>query len=318
MNGSNFARAKAGRACILVHPPATRGCFVSLTSSGAIRASSIRSSNCDTSLARAASRSSLVIYRYHASLFTAPDAPSPVPGSRTPHLRCKDGSSLYDAMGPEFTLPRFDFVVDVAALEAAARHREVPLEILDIERQDAAIFHGGGLVLSCSDQHVAWHGDTLPAVDRSNPQCRELGFVRGDRFHQGHQLALHGLILDLAIRPQQPETECAVEKQQAFDLPRLAIAIVEECDGNIERSRNLLKTGGPDAVDALLVFLNLLEAHPELVAELRLRDLLLNASQPNPLSQFNVGLSCTPLLHLLCCCFHSAFTVLSVEKPLNR
>jgi hypothetical protein len=105
----------------------------------------------------------LVIYRYHASLFTAPDAPSPVPGCRTPHLRCKDGSSLYDAMGPEFTLPRFDFVVDVAALEAAARHREVSLKILDIERQDAAIFHGGGLVLSCLDQHVAWHGDTLPA-----------------------------------------------------------------------------------------------------------------------------------------------------------
>ena len=34
--------------------------------------------------------------------------PSTVPGCRTPHLWCEDGSSLYDAMGPEFTLLRFD------------------------------------------------------------------------------------------------------------------------------------------------------------------------------------------------------------------
>jgi hypothetical protein len=103
------------------------------------------------------------IYRYHASLFTAQDAPSTVPGCRTPHLWCKDGNSLYDATEAEFTLLRFDSALDVAALEAAARHREVLLKILDIERQDAAIFYGGGLVLSRPDQHVAWHGDTLPA-----------------------------------------------------------------------------------------------------------------------------------------------------------
>ena len=34
--------------------------------------------------------------------------PSTVPGCRTPHLWCGDGGSLYDAMGPEFTLLRFD------------------------------------------------------------------------------------------------------------------------------------------------------------------------------------------------------------------
>jgi len=49
--------------------------------------------------------------------------PSSVPGCRTPHLWREDGSSLYDAMGPEFTLLRFDPAVDVAELEAAARKR---------------------------------------------------------------------------------------------------------------------------------------------------------------------------------------------------
>jgi hypothetical protein len=88
---------------------------------------------------------------------------STVPGCRTPHLWCKDGSSLYDAMGPEFTLLRFDSGVDVAALEAAAGGRGVPLKILDIERSTAAVFDGAGLVLSRPDQHVAWRGNALPA-----------------------------------------------------------------------------------------------------------------------------------------------------------
>src|SRR5471030_1907973 len=35
-NGPKFARSKAGLACILAHHSATRGCFLVLTSSGAI------------------------------------------------------------------------------------------------------------------------------------------------------------------------------------------------------------------------------------------------------------------------------------------
>jgi len=89
--------------------------------------------------------------------------PSTVPGCRTPHLWCEDGSSLDDAMGPEFTLLRFNPVLNVAALETAARNRGVPLKVLDIERPSAAIFYGCGLVLSRPDQHVAWRGDSLPA-----------------------------------------------------------------------------------------------------------------------------------------------------------
>jgi hypothetical protein len=54
-----------------------------------------------------------------------------------------------------------DSAIDVAPLEAAARHRRVPLKLLDIE--PTAIFDGGGLVLSRPDQHVAWRGDRLPA-----------------------------------------------------------------------------------------------------------------------------------------------------------
>jgi hypothetical protein len=100
-------------------------------------------------------------------------APSTVPGCRTPHFWCEDGTSLYDAMGPEFTLLRFDPATDVAALEAAARVRGMPLRVLDVKKTaaagfdgsgfDGSAFDGSGLVLSRPDQHVAWRGDRLPA-----------------------------------------------------------------------------------------------------------------------------------------------------------
>src|SRR5579872_4285426 len=87
--------------------------------------------------------------------------PSTVPGCRTPHLWCADGGSLYDAMGPEFTLLRFDRALDTTALEGAARHRGVPLKVLDVgPPRDAA--YDAPLVLSRPDQHVAWRGDRLP------------------------------------------------------------------------------------------------------------------------------------------------------------
>jgi hypothetical protein len=89
--------------------------------------------------------------------------PSTVPGCRTPHLWRGDGSSLYDAMGPEFTLLRFDAAVDVTALELAARSRNTPLKVLDVVQPNPAIFYGCALVLSRPDQHVAWRGNRVPA-----------------------------------------------------------------------------------------------------------------------------------------------------------
>jgi 2-polyprenyl-6-methoxyphenol hydroxylase-like FAD-dependent oxidoreductase len=88
--------------------------------------------------------------------------PCTVPGCRMPHFWCADGRSLYDVMGREFTLVRFDPAIDVRPLELAARERSVPLTVLDVERPEASCFHHA-LVLSRPDQHVAWRGDHLPA-----------------------------------------------------------------------------------------------------------------------------------------------------------
>ncbi len=59
--------------------------------------------------------------------------PSTVPGCRTPHVALADGRSLYDALGPGYTLLRFDPSVHVEPLQQAARHARVPLAIVDIE-----------------------------------------------------------------------------------------------------------------------------------------------------------------------------------------
>ncbi len=88
--------------------------------------------------------------------------PSTVPGCRTPHFWLADGRSLYDAMGPEFTLLRFDGDVDVAPLQRAAAQRGLPLTILDVRSEEVPSAYRHALVLSRPDQHVAWRGDALP------------------------------------------------------------------------------------------------------------------------------------------------------------
>ncbi len=89
--------------------------------------------------------------------------PSTVPGCRTPHLWLEDGGSLYDAMGPEFTLLRLDPAIGVTALERAARDRKVPLTVIDVALSATADIPFSRLVLSRPDQHVAWRGDNLPS-----------------------------------------------------------------------------------------------------------------------------------------------------------
>jgi hypothetical protein len=96
---------------------------------------------------------------YSMSAFT----PSIVPGCRTPHVWLGDGRSLYDAMGPEFTLLRTDRNVDVAPLISAAEKRGLPLAVLDLEAAAADGLYTSKLVLSRPDQHVAWRGAACPA-----------------------------------------------------------------------------------------------------------------------------------------------------------
>jgi 2-polyprenyl-6-methoxyphenol hydroxylase-like FAD-dependent oxidoreductase len=88
---------------------------------------------------------------------------STVPGCRAPHVWLEGRHSLYDAMGPDYTLLRFDPTAPVAGIVAAAARRGLPLAVLDVGSPEAPEFYRHKLVLVRPDQHVAWRGDEEPA-----------------------------------------------------------------------------------------------------------------------------------------------------------
>jgi 2-polyprenyl-6-methoxyphenol hydroxylase-like FAD-dependent oxidoreductase len=89
--------------------------------------------------------------------------PSTVPGCRTPHIWLADKRSLYDAMGPDYTLLRFDTNQDAQPLMAAAAARGIPIQLLDVAPgKDGSGPYAEAFVLSRPDRHVAWRGDACP------------------------------------------------------------------------------------------------------------------------------------------------------------
>jgi 2-polyprenyl-6-methoxyphenol hydroxylase-like FAD-dependent oxidoreductase len=89
---------------------------------------------------------------------------STVPGCRLPHVWLGDGRSLYDLLGPGYTLIRLDPSLSVSGLTAAAARRGVPFSVLDLDLAEAQALYGRKLLLVRPDQHVAWRGDQAPAA----------------------------------------------------------------------------------------------------------------------------------------------------------
>lgn len=96
---------------------------------------------------------------YTMGSFTA----STVPGCRMPHFWLADGRSVFDALGPGYTLLRRDASVDVSALLSAAHAHGMPLQLLDAKPRDTwPQPYRHALLLVRSDTHVVWRGDKLP------------------------------------------------------------------------------------------------------------------------------------------------------------
>jgi 2-polyprenyl-6-methoxyphenol hydroxylase-like FAD-dependent oxidoreductase len=102
--------------------------------------------------------------------------PSTVPGCRVRHVWLDDGKSLYDALGPQYTLIRLDPAAEIDGIVGAALQRSLPLTVLDIDVPEICVLYDRKLVLVRPDQHVAWRGDTEP-TDAMNL----IDLVRGAR-----------------------------------------------------------------------------------------------------------------------------------------
>jgi 2-polyprenyl-6-methoxyphenol hydroxylase-like FAD-dependent oxidoreductase len=92
--------------------------------------------------------------------------PSTVPGCRVPHIWLNDGRSLYDALGADYTLLRFDPAIDVSELMSEAARARVPITLLDVTPSDGADVYDRSLVLARPDQHVAWRDNRAPESPR--------------------------------------------------------------------------------------------------------------------------------------------------------
>ncbi|MGJ4996274.1 FAD-dependent oxidoreductase [Bradyrhizobium sp. HKCCYLS3077] len=95
---------------------------------------------------------------YGMGHFTA----STVPGARAPHVWLADGRSLLDALGPAYTLVRFDPAVDATAIVEAAARQGVPLVLVDVDRAKAGYQFAEHLLLLRPDSHIAWRGMAAP------------------------------------------------------------------------------------------------------------------------------------------------------------
>ncbi|MEO8523428.1 MAG: FAD-dependent oxidoreductase [Caldimonas sp.] len=104
--------------------------------------------------------------------------PSTVPGCRAPHFFLRDGRSLYDAFGADYTLLRTDSSADPKALLDAAAAVGMPMTLLDLDGENVPAEYRHALVLCRFDQHVAWRGDVVPADPRAL-----VDLLRGARAH---------------------------------------------------------------------------------------------------------------------------------------
>ena len=89
--------------------------------------------------------------------------PSAVPGGRAPHAWLRDGRSLYDTLGFEFSLLRLGpHAPNVANLAKAAQALGIPLTIVDRPEAEFRDLYEADLALIRPDQIVAWRGNRLP------------------------------------------------------------------------------------------------------------------------------------------------------------
>src|SRR5882757_2322646 len=95
---------------------------------------------------------------YNMAAFT----PSSTPGCRLPFAKLADGQTVYDALGPGYTLVRYDSGVAVAPLTDAMHANGVPFAVVDVTAGEAQPPGARKLILARTDQHIAWRGDTIP------------------------------------------------------------------------------------------------------------------------------------------------------------
>lgn len=105
---------------------------------------------------------------------------SSVPGCRAPHFWLAEGRSVYDALGPAYTLLCFvnPICETVEALKGQAAVARMPLAVIDVSSQaNVPREYRHAFVLVRSDAHTVWRGDALNLETAQGVIAKLCGFA---------------------------------------------------------------------------------------------------------------------------------------------
>jgi 2-polyprenyl-6-methoxyphenol hydroxylase-like FAD-dependent oxidoreductase len=101
--------------------------------------------------------------------------PTTMPGARLPSTFLRDGTALFDNLGPWFTLINFGRS-DMTGFVAAAKKTGVPLKVLAMDEPTLECVYGRDILLIRPDQHVAWRGSEKIIPDAEKILRRAVGW----------------------------------------------------------------------------------------------------------------------------------------------
>jgi 2-polyprenyl-6-methoxyphenol hydroxylase-like FAD-dependent oxidoreductase len=104
-------------------------------------------------------------------------APTTMPGARLPSVVLRDGSALFDRLGPWFTLVNFGGR-DASPFVAAAARANIPLQVLALQEPELERIYGRDALLVRPDQHISWRGSETSAVDAAKVLAQAVGNER--------------------------------------------------------------------------------------------------------------------------------------------
>jgi len=89
--------------------------------------------------------------------------PSAYPGARLPHMWLEDGTPIFDALGPWYTVLALSDHVDGADIAKAGIDLNIPVDLKVIPDARLRQVYGARLLIIRPDIHVAWRGWAPPA-----------------------------------------------------------------------------------------------------------------------------------------------------------
>jgi 2-polyprenyl-6-methoxyphenol hydroxylase-like FAD-dependent oxidoreductase len=90
--------------------------------------------------------------------------PTTLPGCRLPSTFLRDGSALFDRLGPWFTLITFG-KCDPSTLIAAARDNRMPLTLVRLDEPELQPIYEAKMLMVRPDEHVCWRGNSCEDRD---------------------------------------------------------------------------------------------------------------------------------------------------------